>query len=62
MDDHIIGLLKKFLAEKRNYLTEFTMSGGWDDISQYAAAVAEHRAYMEVEEEIRELEKRFLEE
>lgn len=61
MDDHIISLLRRFLAEKRVALTEFTMSGGADDISQYAAAVAKHNAYVEVEEELRELEKRFLE-
>ena len=61
MDSQIIGLLRRFLAEKRTALTEFTMSGGADDIAEYAAAVAKHRAYIEVEEELKELESRFLE-
>lgn len=61
MDDHIISLLRRFLADKRAALTEFTMSGGADDITEYAAAVAKHRAYVEIEEELNELEKRFLE-
>ena len=61
MDDHIIGLLKRYLAEQRVSLTEFTMSGGAEDFAQYAAAVAKHNAYVGVEEELKELEKRFLE-
>ena len=61
MDDHIIGLLKHHLAERRAALIEFTMSGGAEDLAQYAAAVAKHNAYVGVEEELKELEKRFLE-
>jgi hypothetical protein len=60
MDDHIVGLLKRHLAHQRAALTEFTMSGGAKDHGAYAAAVAKHNAYMEIEEEIKELEKRFL--
>lgn len=61
MDDRIVGLLKRYLAERRASLTEFTMSGGAEDLTQYAAAVAKHNAYVEIEEELKELEKRFLE-
>lgn len=61
MEDHIIALLKRYLAEKRAALTEFTMSGGAEDLAQYAAAVAKHSAYVDIEEELKELEKRFLE-
>lgn len=61
MDDHIIGLLKRYLAEKKQHLNEFTMGGGAEDYAQYVAAVAKARAYTEMEEELKELERRFLE-
>ena len=59
-DDHIFALLFRFLAERRASLTEYTMSGRPQTLEDYTKAVAQYEAYTAVEEEMKELEKRFM--
>jgi len=58
--DHIFALLFRFLAERKASLTEYTMSGRPQTLEDYVKAVSQHEAYRVVEEEIKELEKRFM--
>jgi predicted GIY-YIG superfamily endonuclease len=59
-EDHVFALMRRFLKERRDDLTDYIMSGGPKDLQEYVGAVSKHQAYMDIESEIKELEKRFI--
>jgi predicted GIY-YIG superfamily endonuclease len=59
-EEHIFTLMRRFLKERQDDLTDYIMSGRPEDLKAYVGAVSKHQAYADVENEIKELEKRFL--
>jgi hypothetical protein len=61
MEQSVFSLLYRSICERKASLTDYTMSGGARDHNAYTHAVAQYEAYTAMEEEIKELEKRFME-
>jgi hypothetical protein len=61
MEQTVFSLLYRSIRERKAALTGYVMSGGARDHSTYTHAIGQHEAYTAMEEEIKELEKRFTE-
>ena len=62
MDDTIITLLKRIIADHKEELREFLAGGGADDMPAYSRLVGRYEALKLVDGELDDLEKRFIEE
>jgi hypothetical protein len=60
MEDTVFGILYRRISERRESLSGYIVSGGASDYVAYAKAVAQHEAYVTIEEDLKELEKRFM--
>tara|TARA_R110000822_G_scaffold184415_7_gene323758 strand:+ start:729 stop:917 length:189 start_codon:yes stop_codon:yes gene_type:complete len=60
MEDTIFGILYRRIKERRESLAGYIVNGGAPDYVSYAKAAAQHEAYVTIEEDIKELEKRFM--
>jgi hypothetical protein len=60
MEESVFSILSRRVAERREDLVEFLVHGGAKDYVAYARAAAQHEAYLTVEDYIKELEKRFM--
>lgn len=60
MQDAVFSVLYRRLSERREALAGYIVNGGAADYVTYAKAVAQHEAYVTIEEELKELEKRFM--
>jgi len=61
MEESVFGVLYRRIAEHREGLAAYMVSGGPPDYVAYAKAAAQHEAFRIIEEDIKELEKRFME-
>jgi hypothetical protein len=60
MEESVFGVLYRRIAERREDLASYMVQGGAPDYVAYARAAAQHEAYLTIEEDIKELEKRFM--
>ena len=60
MEDSVFGILYRRIGERREALADYIVNGGAPDYVAYAKATAQHEAYVTLEEDIKELEKRFM--
>jgi hypothetical protein len=60
MEDSVFGILYRRISERREALANYMVQGGAPDYVAYARAAAQHEAYLTLEEDIKELEKRFM--
>jgi alanine-alpha-ketoisovalerate/valine-pyruvate aminotransferase len=60
MEDTVFGVLYRRIGERREALANHVVNGGAPDYVAYAKAVAQHEAYVTIEEDLKELEKRFM--
>jgi alanine-alpha-ketoisovalerate/valine-pyruvate aminotransferase len=60
MEDSVFGILYRRISERREALADYIVQGGAPDYVGYARAAAQHEAYVTIEEDIKELEKRFM--
>lgn len=60
MEETVFALLYRRLAERRSPLEEYIVQGGPTDYVAYARATAQREAYVIIEEDIKDLEKRFI--
>jgi hypothetical protein len=61
MEDTLLALLRRYIHERKLDLTVHTMGGGASKYEDYIRAVAQYEALTSVEEEIKDLEQRFME-
>jgi hypothetical protein len=61
MDDSLFSILYRRLSERKTSLSEHLMAGGASTYEAYVRATAQYEAYTIIEEELKELEKRFME-
>jgi oligoribonuclease (3'-5' exoribonuclease) len=61
MEDSVFGILYRRISECRQALADYMVNGGPPDYVAYVKAQAQHTAYVDIEEDIKELEKRFME-
>jgi hypothetical protein len=61
MEDSVFAILYRRISERRQALADFVVQGGAPDYVAYARATAQHEAYLTLEEDIKELERRFME-
>lgn len=60
MEDTVFGILYRRISERREGLSSYIVNGAAPDYVAYARAVAQHEAYVTIEEDLKELEKRFM--
>lgn len=60
MEDTVFGILYRRIKERRESLAGYIVTGGAADYVAYAKAVAKHETYVTIEEDLKELEKRFM--
>ena len=60
MEDTVFGILYRRIRERLESLAGYIVNGGAADYVAYAKAVAQHEAYVTIEEDLKELEKRFM--
>jgi hypothetical protein len=60
MEGSVFSILYRRISERREALADFLVNGGPSDYVAYVKAQAQHAAYVDIEEDIKELEKRFM--
>jgi len=60
MEDSVFGLLYRRIREKRGPLADYLTQGGAKNYEDYVRVSAQHGALVDIEEDIKELEKRFM--
>ena len=60
MDDGIVILLKKRIADHKEELREFLTSGGAEDMSKYSRLVGRYETLKLVEGELDDIEQKFI--
>ena len=60
MDDGIVILLKKRIADHKEDLREFLTSGGAEDMSKYSRLVGRYETLKLVEGELNDIEQKFI--
>jgi hypothetical protein len=60
MEDTVFAIIYRRIAERREALADYIVHGGAPDYVAYARAAAQHEALLSIEEDIKELEKRFM--
>lgn len=60
MDDGIVILLKKRIADHKEELREFLTSGGAEDMSKYSRLVGRYETLKLVEGELNDIEQKFI--
>jgi hypothetical protein len=60
MEESVFSVLYRRIRESRESLTEFTMSGGAKDYVEYCKMVAKCQMLDSFEEDVKDLEKRFM--
>lgn len=61
MEETVFSILYRRINETKQSLAECAMSGGAKDYVEYCKIVAKHQVLNSFEEDIKELEKRFME-
>lgn len=62
MEESVFALLFRYTEERRAALASYMLSGSPKDYTEYARAVAQYEAYTSMLEDLKELEKRFMDE
>jgi hypothetical protein len=60
MDETVFGILHRRIKERKEPLADYLVSGGAKSFEDYLRASAKHEALCSVEEDIKELEERFI--
>lgn len=60
MDETVFMAIYRRLADRKSVLTEYLMQGGASDYTTYAQAVAQYEMCSTIEDDLKELEKRFV--
>jgi len=61
MDDTVVALIKRTIQESKQSLEQFLAGGGADSFEKYNRAVGRYEALRLIEEEIADIEKRYIE-
>jgi hypothetical protein len=60
MEDTVFMAIRRRLADRKAVLNEYVMQGGASDYTTYAQAVAQYEMCTTLEEDVKELESRFM--
>ena len=60
MEDTVFGVLRRRIRERKEPLADYLVSTGAKSFEDYLRASSKHQALCSVEEDIKELEERFI--
>lgn len=62
MESDILTLILRRITERKDHIEQSLAGGAARDFSEYSRMVGEYAAYVEMESEVKDIEKRYLDE